>query len=116
MGLWIQSTTTIGGDMWRSKSEMNEAEEMDIRLETGRRRLVSAGKEIAALRAEVSRICQIADSLREAGQVALSALYNVPEVGGIYDQQHSETQLIAATALGDALDKSRGEDPERGSA
>jgi hypothetical protein len=30
---------------------------------------------------------------------AIEALYNVPEVNGIYDQQHSDTQLAAILEL-----------------
>ena len=36
---------------------------------------------------------------------AVEALYNVPEVGGRYDQQHSDTQLAAAVELKELLAK-----------
>jgi hypothetical protein len=34
---------------------------------------------------------------------AIEALYNVPEVGGVYDQQHADTHLKAAVELEEAL-------------
>jgi hypothetical protein len=34
---------------------------------------------------------------------ALQALYNVPEVGKKYDQQHSDTQMAATLVINDAL-------------
>jgi hypothetical protein len=34
---------------------------------------------------------------------AIEALYNVPEVGDIYDQQHSDTHMRAVLSLTDAL-------------
>lgn len=43
--------------------------------------------------------------LVRAGRAALEALRNVPEVGGVYDQQHADTQLRADQALQQALEQ-----------
>lgn len=43
------------------------------------------------------------DMLVAALKLAEEALYNVPEVGKKYDQQHSDTHLRATLAIQDAL-------------
>lgn len=43
------------------------------------------------------------NDLRAAAKKAIEALHNVPEVGGVYDQQHADTHMRAVLALQDAL-------------
>jgi len=41
--------------------------------------------------------------VQEKLESVLSKLYNVPEVGQVYDQQHSDTQMAAAIELGEVI-------------
>lgn len=44
-----------------------------------------------------------AEVLADACRQALEALYNVPQVGEVYDQQHSDTHMRATLVLRAAL-------------
>lgn len=53
--------------------------------------------------AYIVRACNAHEELVKALKKARAALYNVPEVGKKYDQQHSDTHLRACLEIDQAL-------------
>ena len=49
----------------------------------------------------------IEQALLNALETAREALYNVPMVGDVYDQQHSDTHMQAALVAQDAINQTR---------
>ena len=45
----------------------------------------------------------MSNEIKEAIEQARAALMNAPEVGDVYDQQHSDTQVAAWLRLGELL-------------
>ena len=43
------------------------------------------------------------EKILKALETCIQALHNVPEVGSVYDQQHSDTQTAAILAAEDAI-------------
>lgn len=54
------------------------------------------------------------DALFEALECCISALHNVPFVGDVYDQQHSDTHLSAVLKIQDALEGAKGKPHSKG--
>lgn len=52
----------------------------------------------------------VAPELVEALKLAKTALYNVPIVGGLYDQQHSDTHIRACLNVERAITRAEGRD------
>lgn len=65
-------------------------------------------KESRVLREEHNAVVNLNADLLVACNQALEALRNVPFVGGVYDQQHSDTQLAADQSLTAAISKAEG--------